>query len=37
MRDVRVKVGHMLCTMVDPHRGHEIASDCWYVYTDELQ
>jgi hypothetical protein len=30
MQDAPVKVGHMLLTMVDPHRGHEVAYNRWY-------
>jgi hypothetical protein len=30
MADAPVKVGHMLFTMVDPHRGHEVAYNRWY-------
>jgi hypothetical protein len=30
MQDYPVKVGSMLFTMVDPHRGHEIAYNRWY-------
>jgi hypothetical protein len=30
MDDTPVKVGHMLLTMVDPHRGHEVAYNRWY-------
>ncbi|HXJ33797.1 MAG TPA: hypothetical protein VMS22_07115 [Candidatus Eisenbacteria bacterium] len=30
MQDSPVKVGHMLLTMVDPHRGHEVAYNRWY-------
>lgn len=30
MQDFPVKVGHMLFTMVDPHRGHERAYNRWY-------
>jgi hypothetical protein len=30
MQDYPVKVGSMLFTMVDPHRGHEVAYNRWY-------
>ncbi len=30
MQEFPVKVGHMLFTMVDPHRGHEVAYNRWY-------
>lgn len=30
MQEFPVKVGHMLFTMVDPHRGHESAYNRWY-------
>jgi len=30
MEDTPVKVGHMLFTMVDPERGHEVAYNRWY-------
>jgi len=30
MEEFPVKVGHMLFTMVDPHRGHEVAYNRWY-------
>jgi hypothetical protein len=30
MREFPVKVGHMLFTMVDPHRGQEVAYNRWY-------
>ena len=30
MDDYPVKVGSMLFTMVDPHRGHEAAYNRWY-------
>jgi hypothetical protein len=30
MQEHPVKVGHMLFTMVDPHRGHEVAYNRWY-------
>jgi len=30
MQEFPVKLGHMLFTMVDPHRGHEVAYNRWY-------
>ena len=30
MDEYPVKVGRMLFTMVDPHRGHEVAYNRWY-------
>ena len=30
MREYPVKLGHMLFTMVDPHRGEEVAYNRWY-------
>src|SRR3954467_6994239 len=30
MHEYPVKVGSMLLTMVDPHRGHEVAYNRWY-------
>jgi len=30
MQEAPVKLGHMLFTMVDPHRGHEVAYNRWY-------
>src|SRR5258706_5959783 len=30
MQEYPVRVGSMLFTMVDPHRGHEVAYNRWY-------